>query len=76
MPNLAEMAGRRQAEKMEENQERLSLIFLEAQAKEVTSTTGPTAWRFGTWEVKEGNLNRQQVGDEVLWGLDFYNLLD
>lgn len=33
------------------------------------------AWRFGTWEVKEGKLDAEKIGNEVLGGFYFHDLL-
>ncbi len=39
------------------------------------STTGPTFWRFATWEVNEGTSHAEEIGCEVLRCLDPDDLL-
>jgi hypothetical protein len=40
------------------------------------STIGPTAWRLGTWEVKEGTSDAKKVGSKILRRLYLDDLLD
>jgi len=40
------------------------------------STIGPTDWRFGTVEVKEGKLDSEEIGHKILRDFNLENLFD